>query len=74
MLGQRAENGGLDLSSLDLLFWGAQISSPEAPQVLILKGLERFGATIWGASNANSTTTDPIPHSQPSELDHPDSE
>ena len=64
---QRAENGALDPWSLNLRFWGAPIFSPEDPKPLNSRVSERFGANIWGAPNADPTTTDPTPHSRPSE-------
>ena len=63
----RAENGALDPWSLNLRFWGAPIFSPEASKPLFWRVSERFGANIWGAPNADTTTTDPTPHSRPSE-------
>ena len=42
---------------LNLRFWGAPIFSSEAPKPLSLRILERFGAKIWGAPNADPTTT-----------------
>ena len=66
-LNQRAEDGALDPWSLNLRFWGAPIFSPEAPKPLFWRVLERFGAKIWGAPNADPTTTDPTPHSRPSD-------
>ena len=39
------------------------------PKARLLKGcpVEGFGAKIWGAPNADPTTTDPMPHSRPSD-------
>ena len=62
---QRAENGALDPSRLDPRFWGAPIFSPEAPKPLFLRVLEK----LWGAPNADPTTTDPTPHSRPSKFE-----
>ena len=36
------------------------------PKPLFWRVSERFGAKIWGAPNADPTTTDPTPHSRPS--------
>ena len=50
---QRAENGTLDPSSLDLRF---------RAQIRVI------WANTWGAPNADPTTTDPTPHSRPSDF------
>ena len=39
--------------------WGAPFFSPDAPNPLFWRVSERFGAKIWGAPNADPTTTDP---------------
>ena len=59
---QRAENGGLDPPWLNLAF------QSRGPQILVLKGFGDLWKERWGAPKTpNSTTTDPTPHSRPSE-------
>ena len=67
-MSQRAENGGLDPSWLNLAFLGrpdSQFRGPQNPSKQIFWDLwtENRGAP----KTPNSTTTDPTPHSRPSE-------
>ena len=48
-------------------FLGRPDFQSRGPKTLILKVSERFGANIWGAPNADPTTTDPTPHVRPSD-------
>ena len=46
---------------------GAPRLSVQRPPNLILKGFGTIWSKIWGAPNADPTTTDSMPHSRPSE-------
>ena len=64
----RAENGALEPLSLNQHFGAPRCFSPEAPTPLFWRVSERIWARIGGAPNADPTTTDPTPHSQPSDF------
>ena len=68
ILYQRAENGGLDPSWLNLAFLGHPDSQSRGPKILVLKGFGDLWTENRGAPKTpNSTTTDPTPHSRPSD-------
>ena len=65
-----AENRGLDPSWLDFAFFGRPDFQSRGPQNTSFKGFSDWD--LWTenrgtAKTRNSTTTDPTPHSQPSE-------
>ena len=65
---RRAENGGLDPSWLSFAFLGCPDFQSRGPKILILKGFGASGQKIGAPPKTRkSTTTDPTPHSRPSE-------
>ena len=65
---QRAAKRGLDLSWLDLAFLGRHGFQSRGPEILTLKVFGTSALKIGAPPQTlNSTTTDPTPHSRPSD-------
>ena len=65
---KRATNGGLDPSCLDLALLGRPDFQSSGPQIPIFRRLRDLWTENRGAPKTpNPTTTDPTPHSRPSE-------